>query len=178
MFSNGETAALGPLAVRLIIDSDNGRIYDAPVEGEVVLHLPYGKYPILYSSRAFEPVSRSIVVNRPEQLVVLPLALSHFVGLADGKDVGPDPVAIHAKVQPVTSCLAGRPLWAKIVGVYSDYIEVRKIQPDGSVLFDGLDDGLYVFMVLDGNRLRSTQTVTAVGKVTLDIKLQDCANSQ
>jgi hypothetical protein len=83
------------------------------------------------------------------------------------------PVTIRAKVQPATACGEGKSLWAKFVGAYSDYSETKKIGSDGVVVFQDIDDGIYVLMILDNDRPRATQTV-GNSPVPEVIQLQGC----
>jgi len=55
-----------PLSGRFVLDSSNGRIHDGKVTGELTLSLPYGKYLALYQDNFFAPISREVIVDRPE----------------------------------------------------------------------------------------------------------------
>ena len=161
-----------PLSGRFVLDSSNGRLHDRKVTGELTLSLPYGKYLALYQDNFFSPVSREVVVDQPEALFVLSEPLQNFSGI----DTPPlDPFAVSIRVQPVKPCAPGTSLWAKLVGVYSIYSAERKIGPNGFALFDGIDDGSYVLMILDGTQTRAIQLVKTDRKVTtVSITPQDC----
>jgi hypothetical protein len=67
VFSGGQF----PLGGRLVIDSGNGRVYDAAVKGEATVRLPYGKYLVLFDANGFAPpVSRSITIDQQERFLV------------------------------------------------------------------------------------------------------------
>lgn len=161
-----------PLSGRFVLDSSNGRIHDGKVTGELTLSLPYGKYLALYEGNFFSPVSREVIVDQPEALFVLSEPLKNFAGI----DAPPlDPFFISVRVQPVKPCAPGTSLWAKLVGVYSTYSAERKIGPNGFALFDAIDDGPYVLMIVDGTQTRAIQLVEADRKVkTISITPQDC----
>ena len=160
-----------PLSGRFVLDSPNGRLHDRKVTGELTLSLPYGKYLALYQDNFFSPVSREVIVDQPEALFVLSEPLSNFVSDTSS----PEPFAISVRVQPVKPCATGTSLWAKLVGVYSTYSAERKIGPGGFALFDQIDDGSYVLMILDGTRTRAIQLVKTDRKVTtVSITLRDC----
>jgi hypothetical protein len=161
-----------PLSGRFVLDSSNGRIHDGKVTGELTLSLPYGKYLALYQDNFFAPISREVIVDRPEALFVLSEPLKNFTGI----DTPPsDPFAISVRVQPAKPCAPGTSLWVELVGVYSTYSAERKIGPNGFALFDAIDDGSYVLMILDGTQTRATQLVKTDRKVTtVSITPQDC----
>jgi hypothetical protein len=160
-----------PLSGRFVIDSSNGRVYDAKVTQEVTVRLPYGKYLILYEDAIYSPVSREVKVDQPEAFFVVSEPLNNFVSdVTDGT-----PSAISVRVQPIKTCSPGGALWAKLVGVYSVYSAERKIGPNGFALFDGIDDGQYLLMIVDGTQIRATQPVRTDRKVTtVSVTPQDC----
>jgi hypothetical protein len=52
---------------------------------------------------------------------------------------------------------------------------VRKIGPDGTVLFDSLDDGTYVIMIVEAGQVRATQVTDTAGKLDkTNIDLEAC----
>ena len=161
-----------PLSGRFILDSSNGRVHDGKVTGELTLRLPYGKYLALYQGDFFSPVSREVTVDQPEVLFVLSEPLRNFAGI----DMPPlEPLAISVRVQPAKPCAPGTSLWVKLIGVYSTYSAERKIGPNGFALFDTIDDGPYVLMIVDGTQVRALQVVKADRKVTtVSITPQDC----
>jgi hypothetical protein len=160
-----------PLSGRFVLDSSNGRLHDGKVTGELTLSLPYGKYLAFYQDTIYSPVSREVIVDQPEALFVLTEPLRNVVSDFSS----PDPSAIGVRVQPVKPCTPGRSLWAKLVGVYSTYSAERKIGPNGSALFDELDDGSYVLMIVDGTQTRAVQLVNADRRITtVSITPQDC----
>lgn len=160
-----------PLSGRFVIDSSNGRVYDAKVTQEVTVRLPYGKYLVLYEDSIYSPVSREVRVDQPEAFFVLSEPLNNFVSdEADGK-----PSAISVRVQPIQTCSPGGALWAKLVGVYSAYSAERKIGPNGFALFDAIDDGQYLLMIVDGAEVRATQLVKTDRKITtVSVTPQEC----
>jgi hypothetical protein len=116
-------------------------------------------------------VSRELTIDQPEALFVLSEPFNNFVSDL----TSPQPFAISIKVQPVKPCAPGGSLWAKLVGVYSTYSSERKIGPNGFALFDAIDDGQYLLMIVDGTQIRATQLVKTDRKVTtVSITPQDC----
>jgi hypothetical protein len=165
-------ASIGqPLSGRFVLDSSNGRLHDGKVTGELTLSLPYGKYLALYEGNGFSAVSREVIIDQPEALFVLTEPLRNFVSDTSS----PHPSAISVRVRPVKPCAPGTSLWAKLVGVYSTYSAERKIGPNGFALFDEIDDGPYVLMIVDETQTRAIQLVKADRKVTtVSITPQDC----
>lgn len=161
-----------PLSGRFVLDSSNGRLHDGKVTGELTLSPPYGKYLALYQDAIYSPVSREVIVDQPEALFVLTEPRKNVAGI----DSPPlDPFAFSIRVQPVKPCAPGTSLWAKLVGVYSTYSAERKVGSNGFALFDGIDDGSYVLMILDGAQTRAIQLVKTDRKITtVSITPQDC----
>jgi hypothetical protein len=168
VFSQGQLPLEGTLE---IYPSGGGRIYKMEVKQTVNVRLPYGKYLIRLNDPRFTSTSREVTIDRPESFYVLSRALTNFVGHSESPKV-----AIRIKVQPTSACGSGGFLWAKMVGVYSTYSMEQKIGPDGTALFESLDDGFYVIMIADDDQLRAIESVkTTVQETVVDIKLFACA---
>jgi hypothetical protein len=143
VFNRGEMQLKGTLN---IYSSEGKNVFSKPVENQVQVSLPYGAYKLYYQDGAFLPITREIVIDQPEHIIVLSEPLQSYVSHA-GR---PEPDTMSVRVQAVKSCAPDGPVWAKLVGVYSQYEALRKIGANGSALFENIDDGLYVVMIVDG----------------------------
>src|SRR5579884_1552963 len=145
-------------------------IYSATVEDEAATRLPYGDYTVEFKSGFLQPVSRKIAIHRPDCFVVLATDMEHVV-----LDMPNDPVSVSIKVTSAKSCVAGGLLWAKLAGVFSDYAAERPISSGGFALFEPVEPGAYVVIIVDGQHVRVVQAVTTKGKVTvINLALPAC----
>jgi hypothetical protein len=167
--SLGATVRVG----RLSIYANGTRAYSADVAGETTVRLPYGQYSVDFSSIAWKPVHRQVKVDKPEVLVILGTTREEFPGFLP--EMRMEPLIISLRVSPAIACSQGLALWAKLVGVFSDYSAEREIGPLGFTKFDPVDDGTYVVMIVDGERVRSVQSVTTTAKVSVvNLALPEC----
>jgi hypothetical protein len=172
-----------------ICSVDGGKIYERQVDREAAFHLEYGKHLVQYTAPSSAGVLRYITVDQPKSFVVIPWRLENFI--YDGPPA--EPWTLQISVKSVNSCATGGSLWAKLVGVYSDYSAVRVIEHEpvtrdrldnldrviesnGVVTFDSLDHGFYLLMILDAEHIRATRTITdSLGKpARVNITLPDC----
>jgi hypothetical protein len=146
---------------RLSIKSNQGKVvYEAPAEGQAIVHLPYGRYSVAFEADWFEPVRRVVVVDKPDNFVQLGAVF-------DAPETGPLHVSISVKVEPATSCTADGSLWAKLVGVYSqEEMERRVVVPGGYALFEPVVSGSYVLIVVDGAKVRATLPIETTRLLT------------
>ena len=159
-----------PIKGRLIVDSDNGRSYDATVTREITIRLPYGDHRVSFIPDGFRETNRLIAVDQPEHFYVIPLSVGDAIPLID--NAGPTkPILLRAQIAPLKTCNGGEFLWAKLIGVYTDYSEIQRIRPDGSVTFQGESPDLYMLLILDGSEVRASRVLLGG---TTQIKLSDC----
>jgi len=169
VFSQGGVQVSGLLD---IYSSEGSNVYEEKVMGETTVHLPYGIYKARLSGSVFTPIVRDVTVDSKDTLVILAEPLRNFA--FDAPATGP--VEIRVQIRPVKSCSPAGVLWAKIVGVYSDYAAERRIAPDGLAVFDSIDDGAYVVMIAAASRLRAVESASTKMKVTnVEIALKDCS---
>jgi hypothetical protein len=156
---------------RLSIRSRNGVFaYEAGVKSEISVSLPYGEYLVSFRGDFLAPVERGVTVDRPECFTVLATDMDRVV-----LDVKHDSVSISVRVQPATSCAGGGLLWAKLAGVFSDDSSERRIGSAGFALFDPVEAGTYVLVIVDGPEVRAAQVVVTSGPTTVaNVALAPC----
>jgi hypothetical protein len=143
----------------LSIKSSEGRIvYTAAAEGQVVVHLPHGRYTVEFENEWSPVVRRDVVIDKQDCFVEL---ASTFVP-EGGNQAG----SISIKVDPSTSCTVNGSLWAKLVGVYSQDAMERRISPVGYALFEPVEGGSYVVIVIDGSKVRATVPIITTRPIT------------
>lgn len=142
-----------------------------PVDGHpFTVSVPYGKYTVTFEHAILKPRSRQLVVDQPEVLLVLTTRVSDAVG----EFATTGPAGISIRIKPTVACSEG-PLWVKVVGVFSDFDGTRSINSYGYALFEPVEPGQYMVMILDGRQVRATQFVKVIGKTgTADIQMQNC----
>lgn len=141
-----------------IASSEGKLVYRSEVGSRAVVRLPYGRYEVTFDAESFRSAHRDVVIDKPECFVVM---ASAFV--PEGK--GPSG-SISIKVEPAISCVGEGPLWAKLVGIFADVTEQREISTAGFALFDPVDAGAYVVIVVDGSRVRATLPISTTRMVT------------
>lgn len=158
-------------AGRLSISADSRKVLSiSGMLAERTVTLPFGEYQVTFETEFLKPVRRSVTVDSLETFLVLATNMADTV-----LDVESKPVGISLKIQPNTSCRPGGFLWARLVGVFSDYISERKIEPFGFALFEPLEVGQYVVIVVDGKTVRAIKPVDTSGPVTVvNLELPPC----
>jgi hypothetical protein len=140
------------------------------VKDEAVVDLAYGDYTVSFTSKFLADAHRKVTVDRQDCFVVLATDMDEVV-----LDVPHEPVSVSVRVQPPDSCAPAGLLWTKLVGVYSTYLGERRVAPGGFALFEPVQPGSYVVMVVDGQKVRAMQTVKTFGSVTVvNIPLGHC----
>jgi hypothetical protein len=155
----GSRVPPGMLSVR----SAGGEIVSsAEVQSQAVVRLAYGRYTIEFRSNWYQPARRDVVINSAESFAEL-----GAVFVAPEENYAPGSISV--KVDPANSCSAkgGASLRAKLVGVYTQYTEERHISPRGFALFEPVDRGTYLVIVVEGSKVRAARPVVAKGQVTV-----------
>jgi hypothetical protein len=152
----------------LSIKSSQGKVvYATAAEGQAIVHLPYGRYSVEFKNEWSPPARRDVVIDKPECFLEL---ASTFV-----PEGGNKPGSISIKVDPATSCTADGSLWTKLVGVYSQDVLERRIGPGGYALFEPVEGGSYVVIVVDGSKVRAALPVATTRQITTaTIALSGC----
>ena len=84
-------------------------------------------------------------------------------------------VSVSIRVASAKSCVDSGMLWAKLSGVFSDYAAERQISPAGFVLFEPVEPGTYLVMIVDGQHVRAVQPLKTMGKISvINIALPPC----
>jgi len=134
--------------------------------------LRYGDYTIKFVSQFFHPPPRTVEIKASEQTVVIAAEM-------DPLEASPnqDVFSMSLRLSPPVSCSTGRFLWAKVVGVFFDYSEDRRVGPNGFSLFEPLRPGKYVVIVSDSGDLRAVKEFSTTSPITtLNVDLVPCKN--
>lgn len=156
--SRGLKLPRGRVSIR---SSQGSSVFTAAAEGQVVVHLPYGRYTVEFDTNWFEPARRDVVIDKPDSFMEL---AARFV-----PEGGRAPGSISVRIEPATSCSAEGFLWAKLVGVHTQDAMERRITLGGSAgyaLFEPVDDGTYILMVVDGARVRAMSSIITDHQLT------------
>jgi hypothetical protein len=158
-------------AGKLSIHSKAGTLlYSAGAKDQTSTRLPYGNYVVSFDSEFLRPVRREVKIDRPDCFLVLATDMDSIV-----LDISHDPVSVSVRIRPPDSCTLGGVLWVKLVGVFSDLVTERRIGPGGFALFEPVDPGAYVAIIVDGQRIRAVQSLSTWGPVTtVEIPLKVC----
>jgi hypothetical protein len=162
-------------AGRVVIRSKQGTVvYEATVTNQTQLPLPYGDYTVDFKSDLFKPVRRAVKIDKENCFAVLATEMEDII-----LDVAFDSVAISVRVHPSASCAANGFLWARLMGVFSQYFAETKITQSGFGLFDSVPVGTYIVVVIDEGRVRAAQPITTKGPVSVaDIATSNCEGNR
>jgi hypothetical protein len=142
-------------------------VFDGRIAGEVSFKLPYGTYNFSLTGDFIRPTERRVPVSHSNALVVLASEFHYHDDL--------DSTSISFHVHPSKSCSEGKPLWAKLVSVYSDDQLIEPISAPGYGLVEQVRHGTYVLVVVDSGTVRGTQVVKTSGPTTVvDMTLNEC----
>lgn len=162
---------------KLLIRNGEGKsIFSEVAQDTATVRLPYGRYTVSFETPFFQRVVREIDISRPEPFLVLGAEMDRFV--LDGKN---DPVAVSVSVTPSSSCRPDGLVWAKIIGVFSTNSFEQRIKPAGSVgvaLFEPMEVGTYLIVVIDGSIVRATTFIETKKPLTVvSLSLSPCPPS-
>jgi hypothetical protein len=167
--TSGDKQLGGELSV---YSRDGARVYSTTTASEVSISLPYGEYAVTFTSEFLRPVRRPVKVDRPDCFVVLATSMGPEV-----LDIPIKAVSVSLKVTPSESCTPGGSMWAKLVGVYADYATEQRISSRGYALFEPLEMGTYLAVIVDGKQVRATQPIVTWGPITVvNLSLPACEN--
>jgi hypothetical protein len=152
----GSKVSRGTLSIK---SSEGGVVYSAEAQDQVVVHLPYGRYTMEFRANWYQTARREVLIDSPESFTVL---AAIFVAPEENYTPG----SISIKVDPAKTCGAEGSLWAKLVGVYTRDVLERHISPGGYALFEPVDRGVYVAIIVDGSKVRGTLPITTKGRIT------------
>ena len=153
----------------LSIESSGGAVvYSREVQSQAVVRLPYGRYRIEFTANWYQPARRDIVIDSAESFAALAAV---FVAQEENYTPG----SISIKVDPAKSCTAEGYLWAKLVGIYTQEAVERHISSRGYALFEPVDRGSYLAIIVDGSKVRATLPIVTKGQITVStLSLPPC----
>lgn len=131
----------------------------ASEDGDFV-RVPYGTYVVKAIVTGFNSREQALEVGRPEVWVTLALT----VGSVGGVD--PEPVLSGRVIPPVTTGRA----WAKLVGVYNNVNMETAVSSRGFFLFEPKLPGLYVVLVINGERVLDMQQFELRGNRVVEMR--------
>lgn len=117
------------------------------INGSIARGVPYGTYRISAELGGFTIGSRTVEVDQPVKWVTLALAL--------GEIEGPSTRDIRGRVEPPMETV--RPVWVKIVGIYSHVVKEAPVNEKGHFLIEDVHRGAYLVMVLDPGHVLKVQ---------------------
>jgi len=166
----GHSLPRGKITVRTSVGA---LVYSEEAQDAIRVRLPYGHYKLFFEGMLYEPASREFTVREPEQLVVLAAHPERFI-----LDAPNEPISITVKVYPVGGCSISGAIWLRLVGTFSDYAAERFVKPSGEIgvaLFESVQAGSYVLMIVEGEKVRAVQAIDAKKMLTdVDIHLAGC----
>jgi len=167
------TTSFGGMALpgQLSITASSGvPVYSKGASGKATLDLPYGEYTVSFQGDFVKKVARSVLIDRPQCLLVL---AADMVSIT--VDSQPHkPTAITVRVSPTDACRKGDMVWAKLVGVFRNYESERPLSM-GMTLFEPVEHGEYVLIVIDGGRVRAMRSIATSGPITATtLTLDNC----
>jgi len=161
----GRSTYRGTLTIR---NEKGMAVYADEAKDKLEIRVPYGSYTVTFKLHLKQTV-RQININEPRVFVLL--------GVPD-EDVifghPTTPTSITVAIRPSTSCTSNGELWAKLVAVFSGYSVEKKV--DGPyALFESVEHGTYLVIILDGEKIRTVQPVATLGKLTsVKLELSSC----
>lgn len=134
-------------------------IQQRPIEDGARVQLPYGKYTLSLNSDFISDVTRTVSINKPENLLVLS-------GQFELPEASPETASVGIETPGIMSCTKSQLIWVKLVGVFSTAIYEAPLRKNGEASFV-VDHGMYTVIVVDGTAIRALETFNTFGPVTL-----------
>ena len=158
---------------RLSVVNDRGQTVASPaIADKVEVQLPFGVYEFRVRGDGFEETRRTVAIRSRKAAVLMGVPFRTF-------HAPPTTSSVSIAVQPARSCIAGGRLVARIFAVFGDSSFEREVTSFGYALFEPLEPGVYAVMVLDGPRIRATQTIhTTQSLHNLGMKLNLCQGAE
>jgi hypothetical protein len=128
------------------------RLYEGkelPVKfsGTTARSLPFGTYQISAVVSGYTAASRRVDVDQPVKWITLALAL--------GEIEGPSTRDLPGRIEPFPE--TARPIWVKLLGIYSHVVKEVPVNEDGHFLIEGVLPGEYLALVLEPGRVLKVQ---------------------
>jgi hypothetical protein len=152
----GSKVSRGILSIK---SSGGGVAYSAEAQGQVAVQLPYGRYTVEFGTNWYQPSRRDVVIDSPDSFAELAA-----IFVVPEENYAPGSISI--KIDPAKSCSAEGSLWAKLIGVYTQDIMERHVSSGGYALFEPVDRGAYIVIVVDGSNVRATSPIMTKGQIT------------
>lgn len=155
---------------RVRIRSDKGQvILDKVIDNSAEVKLPYGRYEVTLNSFFTYETTRTIVVGKPEVLVIL-------AGSTRLEDTPKWKTSVLVETTPSKKCHSDV-FWVKLVSTYSDYSAEQVLSLWGNALFEQIEYGAYIAIVIDGTEIRGAKAFSTRGPETkIRVELSPCQN--
>lgn len=140
------------------------------VQSVLSAQIQYGRYVVTVENRFLRPQKRDVVVDRPRMVLPFATRLSDL-----NMDYGGDAsVSLSLRVTVPKTC-GKQTLWARVIGMYSDYTNTVVFSEGGFALSDPMEVGEYLVLFYENTALRATKIVKCIGKLTVaEITFSDC----
>ena len=149
---------LSPLDIDLI-EVGTHKSMKSKLKGAVATKLPYGTYVLRVSAPGFRRAEREFRLDQPESSVRIQLSVAVECGGV---------AQVRGGIHPAS---ADRELWVKLVPLRGVGGSEARVGRDGSFLVGGLEDGQYLFLVVDGTAIVHTAMFAVPRSSPLDVDL-------
>ena len=129
---------------------DKGKRLPIKTRGSAAQGIPFGTYEISASLSGYTDATRTVKVDRKVHWITLALALGEIEG-PSGRD-------LNGRI--VLPMNPPQQMWIKLVGVYSDVVEVARVDEKGFFLIENVLPGDYFIIVLQPGRVLKNQRYT------------------
>lgn len=131
-----------------LIEIGSGKSFKSEFRDGVANRIPYGRYTARVYAPGFITIERALLLAQPEISLRTQLNVSMECGGGTG--------GVHGSIQPAPG---DRELWVKIVPVLGSGGGEVRVSRTGTFQLEGLEEGDYLVLVLDGKSIIYTSTV-------------------
>lgn len=124
-----------------------GKELPVQLSGSAARSVSFGTYRISARVSGYAAASRTIEIDQPVKWTTLALAL--------GEIEGPSTRDIRGRIEPLVE--TARPIWVKLVGIYSHVVKEAPVNEKGRFLIEGFLPGEYLAIVLEPGRVLKVQ---------------------
>ena len=160
-----------PPGVLTVLPVEGAAIYSGSVSSGANIHLPPGRYTFIFKTKFFQDSKREVTIDGQDVLITMTVRSDDYVlDMPMNK-----PVSVSFKITNAKSCSAADMLTAKMTAVFSDTTYERRLMPGGYLLFEPVEVGTYILVVLDGKEVRALRAITTNGPLTTgELSLAAC----